>query len=120
MCSTTSATTVALATVGEPTASLPSLLTKRTRSKVTGCPASTARRSISSVSLAVTRYCLLPVSNTAYINHSDQRDADETRMPRWCQHVRLSRETRPCRQEMQALRRHFGLPCRGQPTLFQQ
>ena len=38
MCSTTSATTVALATVGEPTVTLPSLLTSSTRSKVTGLP----------------------------------------------------------------------------------
>src|ERR1035441_6152019 len=116
MCSTTSATTVALATVGEPTESLPSLLTKRTRSKVTGCPASTASRSTSSLSPALTRYCLLPVSNTAYINQSDQRDDDETRMPRWCQHVSLSEQTGSLWQEKQALRWHFCLPCWSQPT----
>ena len=36
MCSTTSATTLAPVTVGEPTETLPSLLTSRTRSKVNG------------------------------------------------------------------------------------
>src|SRR5437016_5800216 len=70
MCSSTSATTAASATVGAPTVILPSWLINNTRSKVTGCPASTARRSISNRSPALTRYCLLPVSNTAYINIS--------------------------------------------------
>src|SRR5437762_5477335 len=73
MCSSTSAITVALATVGAPTVIWPSLLTSSTRSKVTGWPASTARRSICSLSPALTRYCLLPVSNTAYINFPDKR-----------------------------------------------
>src|SRR5476649_329562 len=59
--------TVAPVTVGAPTASLPPLLTSSTRSNVTGLPASTSRRSISSLSPAATRYCLLPVSKTAYI-----------------------------------------------------
>src|SRR5664279_4422639 len=102
MCSTTSATMVALATVGEPTAIWPSLLINRTRSKVTGCPASTARRSIFSVSPALTRYCLLPVSNTAYINHSDPRDADETRMRLRCQHVNFGCQTIPLLRQKQA------------------
>src|ERR1043166_6357498 len=62
--------TVALATVGEPAVTLPSWLRGRVRSKVTGRPASAASRSISRRSPALTRYCLLPVSNTAYIKLS--------------------------------------------------
>ena len=54
--------------LGAPTLNLPSLLTSSTRSNVNGLPASVSRRSISSVSPAATRYCLLPVSKTAYIN----------------------------------------------------
>src|ERR1043166_6357497 len=47
--------TVASATVGQPTVTLPSWLRSRIRSKVTGCPASTASRSISRRSPALTR-----------------------------------------------------------------
>src|SRR5258708_790568 len=59
--------TLAPETVGAPTVSL-SPPTISTRSNVNGLPASVSRRSISKVSPAVTRYCLPPVSNTAYIN----------------------------------------------------
>ena len=45
--SSTSATTLALATVGAPMVTLPSLLTSRTRSKVMGLPASAATLSSS-------------------------------------------------------------------------
>src|SRR5215475_1207499 len=90
MCSTTSATTEALATVGEPTVTLPSLLTKRTRSKVNGCPASTARRSTSKVSPAATRYCLLPVSNIAYINLPAKRGRYKTIGKGRCQQTILA------------------------------
>src|SRR5215475_14251931 len=90
MCSTTSATTEALATVGEPTVTLPSLLTKRTRSKVNGCPASTARRSTSKVSPAATRYCLLPVSNIAYINLPAKRGRYKTIGSGRCQQTFLT------------------------------
>src|SRR5439155_27015056 len=88
-----SATTLALATVGEPTLMLPSLLTISTRSKVTGCPASTARRSTSTRSPALTRYCLLPVSNTAYIN-SPKRGGDQNKIRRRCQRLILTTKPR--------------------------
>src|ERR1700677_1849913 len=67
MCSTTSTTTVALSTVGTPNVSLPSLPMSKTRSNVKGWPASAGTLSTSRVSPAVTRYCLLPISITAYI-----------------------------------------------------
>src|SRR5450432_4802150 len=54
-------------TVGAPIEIL-SPLTMSTRSNVNGLPASVSSRSISSVSPAATRYCLPPVSKTAYIN----------------------------------------------------
>src|ERR1051325_3927598 len=89
MCSTTAAVTVAFAIVGEPTATLPSELIINTRSNVTGLPASMSRRSISSVSPATTRYCLLPVSTTAYIKRFRQRDGDETKNRIQCQRLIL-------------------------------
>src|SRR4051812_46850452 len=88
ICSSTSPTTVAFATVGAPMLTFPSLLTIKTRSKVTGSPASIGNRSISNVSPAATRYCLLPVSNTAYIkSKSQQGDGDKTRIHPHCQFV---------------------------------
>src|ERR1041385_6053076 len=84
MWSTTSATTLAPMTVGAPTVTLPSALTSSTRSNVTDAPFSAVRRSICSVSPAATRYCLLPVSKTAYIN-LPQRGADKTRSAPGCQ-----------------------------------
>src|SRR5207302_10451249 len=87
LCATTSATTLACATVGEPTVTLPSLLTSNTRSNVNGWPAWTARRSISSVSPAVTRYCFPPVSNTAYIGICLKREGDDIKKENACQRL---------------------------------
>src|SRR5688572_2725123 len=85
MCLTTSATTPALSIVGAPTENLPSLATKRTRSKVTSFPSSASNNSTSIVSPGDTRYCLLPVSMTAYIKPFPKRDGDSSKTPEGCQ-----------------------------------
>src|SRR4051794_4735252 len=66
-CSATVATTFAPATTGVPMrTSAPSPPTISTRSSSTSLPASADRSSTSIVCPTLTRYCLLPVSTTAY------------------------------------------------------
>src|SRR5690242_1328852 len=59
--------TRAFATVGEPTSVLSSVETSSTRSSATSLPGSAGNSSTSTVWPGVTRYCLPPVSITAYM-----------------------------------------------------